>query len=76
MVNVSVDCAVIKTISSDVVSGSIATVNWLPVPMVTPLVSEDPVPAATVIEVAVDEIPEASVVSTLVLENRRVISIP
>jgi hypothetical protein len=65
-----------NTISSLEVSGSMATVNWLPVPIVTPLVRLEPVPVATVILVTDELMPEASVVSTLVLENRRAIYFP
>jgi hypothetical protein len=69
-VNVSLDAAVIKTISSLVVSGSIATVNWstLPAANVTPPSKAEPVPEATVIVVALDDIDDASVVSTLMDE--------
>jgi hypothetical protein len=53
-------------------------VNWstLPAPSVTPPNSADPVPVATVILVAEFEMPVASVVSTLMLENSRVIIFP
>jgi hypothetical protein len=70
IVKVSVDAAVINTISSFVVSGSIATVNWstLPAASVTPPSRAEPVPEATVIVVALELIVEASVVSTLMDE--------
>jgi hypothetical protein len=71
IVKVSLDAAVIKTISSLFVSGSSATVNWSLAPNVTPPRRAEPVPAATVIEVALFDIPEASVVSTLIDENLR-----
>jgi hypothetical protein len=77
-VKVSLELAVIKTISSLIVSGSIATekVSMLPVARVTPPSKAAPAPVATVIDVAEFEIPEASVVSTLILEYRRVIGFP
>jgi hypothetical protein len=61
-----------------VVSGSIATVNWstLPAASVTPPSKAEPVPEATVIVVALDDIVEASVVSTLIDEYCLVISLP
>jgi hypothetical protein len=46
-------------------------VNWSLAPSVTPPRRAEPVPAATVIEVALFDIPEASVVSTLIDENLR-----
>jgi hypothetical protein len=78
MVNVSDAAAVMKTISSLVVSGSIATVNWstLPEASVTPPRRAEPVPEATVIDVTLELIPDASVVSTLVELNSLVISLP
>jgi hypothetical protein len=78
IVNVSLEDAVINTISSDVVSGSRATVNWstLPAASVTPPSKAEPVPAATVIVVALDDIVEASVVSTLIDEYCLVTGLP
>jgi hypothetical protein len=78
IVKVSLDAAVTNTISSLVVSGSIATVNWstLPAARVTPPSKAEPVPEATVIVVALDDIVEASVVSTLIDEYCLVISLP
>jgi hypothetical protein len=53
-------------------------VNWstLPAASVTPPSKAEPVPAATVIVVALDDIVEASVVSTLIDEYCLVISLP
>jgi hypothetical protein len=78
IVKVSVELAVMNMISSLVVSGSIATVNWstLPAASVTPPSKAEPVPEATVIVVALDDIVEASVVSTLIDEYCLVISLP
>jgi hypothetical protein len=78
IVKVSVELAVTNIISSFVVSGSIATVNWstLPDASVTPPSKAEPVPEATVIVVALDDIVEASVVSTLIEEYCLVISLP
>jgi hypothetical protein len=74
IVNESPEFAVAKTISSFVVSGSIASVNWstLPAPSVTPPRRPEPVPVATVIVVPVAPIVDASVVATLIDENLRV----
>jgi len=73
IVNVSDALAVTKTISSLVVSGSKASVNWSPLTNPDPWISAAPVPEATVIEVALELIPEASVVSMLVELNLRVV---
>jgi hypothetical protein len=51
-------------------------VSMLPADRVTPPRSAAPVPVATVIDEAEFEIPEASVVCTLILEYLRVIDIP
>jgi hypothetical protein len=51
-------------------------VSMLPDARVTPPRRAAPVPVATVIVVAEFEIPEASVVSTLMLEYLRVIGFP
>jgi hypothetical protein len=64
--------AVIKTISSLVVSGSIATVNCVFAVRVTPPRRVVAVPVATVILVTAELIVDASVVSTLMELNRRV----
>jgi hypothetical protein len=74
IVNESPEFAVAKTISSLVVSGSIASVNWstLPADSVTPPRRPEPVPVATVIVVPVAPILDASVVATLIDENLRV----
>jgi hypothetical protein len=78
IVKVSLDDAVINTISSLVVSGSRATVNWstLPAPNVTPPSRAEPVPDATVIVVALLDIVEARVVSTLIDEYCLVTGLP
>jgi hypothetical protein len=69
---------VTKTISSFAVSGSRAIVNWstLPAVSVTPPISDDAVPVATVVVVPLLDNPVARVVSTLVLEYLRVIYFP
>ena len=64
--------AVIKTISSLVVSGSSATVNCVFAVRVTPPRRVVAVPVATVILVTAELIVDASVVSTLMELNRRV----
>jgi len=82
IVKVSDDTNVTKTISSLEVSGSSATVNWsgytppTAEPRVTPPRRAEAVPVATVIVVAELEMPEASVVFTLMLEYLRVIYFP
>ena len=78
IVKESPDVAVINTISSLVVSGSIATVNWstLPAASVTPPSKAEPVPVATVIDVTFALIVEASVVSTLIDEYCLVTGVP
>ena len=77
-VKVSEVTPVTKTISSLIVSGSNATVNWstFPAAKVTPPSNEEAVPVAVVMLVAVLDIPLARVVSILMLENLRVIYLP
>ncbi len=64
IVNVSDEIAVTNTISSFCVSTSKATVNWstLPADSVTPPISAEPVPVATVMVVSLLDIVAASVV--------------
>lgn len=78
IVNESPDTAVIKTISSLTVSGSIATANvsTLPTVRVTPPSKVTAVPVATVIDVALFDMLEARVVLVLMLEYLRVIDFP
>jgi hypothetical protein len=67
-----------NTISSLVVSGSIATVNWstLPAARVTPPSSADPVPVDTAKDVCELLIAAERIVSTEIEEYRRVIVFP
>jgi hypothetical protein len=77
-VNVSPELAVIKQISSLVVSGSIAIVNWstLPAARVTPPSSAEPVPVDTAIEFCELLMLAERIVSTEIEEYRRVIVFP